>query len=152
MFYSIQGEGKLMGVPSFFIRTSGCNLRCSWCDTPYTSHYPENEKITEVEIMQTLAKASVDCRHIVITGGEPFIQEKELISLCSMLKSEGKHITIETNGTIYFETEADLLSISPKLSNSTPPIAQSGERWNTKHEEDRINIPVLKKMMTHKDL
>ena len=71
IFYSVQGEGRLVGIPSVFIRTSGCNLRCVWCDTPYTSWAPEGKKWSVTEILGEVAK--YPSRHIVVTGGEPFL-------------------------------------------------------------------------------
>ena len=71
IYFSIQGEGKLVGVPSIFIRTSGCNLRCTWCDTPYTSWNPEGETQTIDEILERTRTFAG--RHIVLTGGEPMI-------------------------------------------------------------------------------
>ncbi len=71
IFYSIQGEGRLLGVPSVFIRTSGCNLRCRWCDTPYTSWQPEGKAWSVKKILGEIAKYPT--RHVVITGGEPLL-------------------------------------------------------------------------------
>src|SRR5437588_2251723 len=71
IFYSVQGEGSLLGVPSVFVRTSGCNLRCSWCDTPYTSWHPEGETLSTAEVLQSTLRYG--CSHVVITGGEPMI-------------------------------------------------------------------------------
>ena len=142
IFYSIQGEGSLMGIPSVFFRTSFCNLRCFFCDTPYTSHTPENKRIILNNAIDRIL--AYKCDHIVITGGEPFLQPEALQSICKVLKSKNQHITIETNGTIYSHTEADLLSISPKLSDSGPKLNQTTVRWQKKHDEDRINLPVLK--------
>ena len=81
LFYTIQGEGILIGVPSVFFRTSYCNLRCIWCDTPYTSWEPEDKRISINKIAEEIAKYS--CTHIVITGGEPFIQTEEVVTLCN---------------------------------------------------------------------
>src|SRR2546421_5370438 len=73
IFYSIQGEGMLTGVPSVFVRTSGCNLRCTWCDTPYTSWIPEGaDKTVEQIVAEVRAHPA---RHVVVTGGEPMIAE-----------------------------------------------------------------------------
>src|SRR3989344_1236349 len=92
-FYSIQGEGKYMGVPSFFIRTSYCNLRCQWlrpdgsisrCDTPYTSWNPEFKEMSVDDVLAQAKKCTTT--HVIITGGEPFIQKEELIELCKKLK------------------------------------------------------------------
>lgn len=120
VFDSIQGEGKWAGVPSRFIRTSGCNLRCGWCDTPYTSHHPEGE----MDTVDRLAKDAIHSGcpdHVVITGGEPMLFPDAVAQLCNLLRHAGKVVTIETNGTIYQPfVHPDLWSVSPKLSNSIP--------------------------------
>ncbi|MGQ4808056.1 7-carboxy-7-deazaguanine synthase [Candidatus Entotheonellaceae bacterium PAL068K] len=133
IFYSLQGEGKLVGVPSVFFRTSYCNLRCSWCDTAYTSWHPENKDITVSDAFDTLTRFGV--QHVVITGGEPCIQGKELLALCDTLAAHGHHITIETNATVFVPVQAHLISMSPKLANSTPA---SDKRWTKRHERERI--------------
>ena len=97
IFYSVQGEGELTGVPSVFIRTSGCNLRCRWCDTPYASWNPEG---TEMSIDQILAEVEKHpAAHVVLTGGEPMVA-RGIHELAARLRAVGKHITIETAGTI----------------------------------------------------
>jgi 7-carboxy-7-deazaguanine synthase len=116
-FVSLQGEGSLVGVPSFFIRTTGCNLRCRWCDTPYTSWRPEGER-RDVDTLVAEAAAS-GAGHVVVTGGEPLLQ-REIGSLTSGLRSLGLHITVETAGTVAPEFTCDLLSVSPKTANSDP--------------------------------
>src|SRR5258707_3162275 len=95
LFYSVQGEGTLLGVPSVFIRTSGCNLRCSWCDTPYTSWQPEGEDRTVEQILE--AVRAFPARHAVVTGGEPMIAP-EIVPLTQALREMGLHITVETAG------------------------------------------------------
>src|SRR6266566_4395256 len=110
LFYSIQGEGKLAGLPSFFVRASGCNLRCTWCDTPYASWEPEGEEMTVPEM--TARVAEVGARHVVLTGGEPMLMA-EIVELCDALKARGHHITIETAATVYKELKLDLASLSP---------------------------------------
>jgi 7-carboxy-7-deazaguanine synthase len=140
LFYSLQGEGSLVGVPSFFIRTSGCNLRCSWCDTPYTSWTPEGSELTLDQILAEVQTQA--CRHVVVTGGEPMIAP-EILPLTERLRQMGMHITIETAGTVFKPVVCDLMSISPKLSNSTPDDA----RWAAQHERLRINLEVLAELM-----
>jgi len=116
LFYSIQGEGKRTGVPSVFIRLAGCNLACSWCDTPYASR---PEKVIEQSIDEILAETErYACPFFVLTGGEPMLAE-DLPELVERLKEKGKHITIETNATIPPGNIAcDLASLSPKLKHS----------------------------------
>src|ERR1051325_4341762 len=117
IFHSIQGEGRLAGVPSVFIRTSGCNLRCVWCDTPYTSWEPEGEEKSLDDII--VEAKSYPTRHAVLTGGEPLIAP-EIEALSERLKAENFHITIETAATVFKPVRCDLMSLSPKLANSTP--------------------------------
>jgi 7-carboxy-7-deazaguanine synthase len=139
LFYSLQGEGSLVGVPSVFIRTSGCNLRCSWCDTPYTSWQPEG---TEFSLAQILDEVQAHpARHVVVTGGEPMIAP-EILPLTERLRALGLHITIETAGTVFQPVACDLMSISPKLANSTPE-----GRWAAQHDRLRIQPPVLCELM-----
>jgi 7-carboxy-7-deazaguanine synthase len=136
IFHSIQGEGVLAGVPSVFVRTSGCNLRCVWCDTPYASWKPEGTEISVPEIMNKIS--AWNCNHIVLTGGEPMIAP-DLPDLANFLKMKKKHITIETAGTLPPNgIPCDLASISPKLSNSTPP-SERDPAWAKKHEATRLN-------------
>ncbi|MBM3814719.1 MAG: 7-carboxy-7-deazaguanine synthase QueE [Acidimicrobiia bacterium] len=143
MFYSIQGEGTLVGVPSVFVRTSGCNLRCHWCDTPYTSWAPEGEEKTLEEIA-AYARAN-STGYTVVTGGEPMIAP-EIVELTRRLRAAGEHITIETAGTVFAEVDCDLMSISPKLANSTP-LERDGGRWAGQHERLRWKPAVVKRLM-----
>ncbi|HQY89618.1 MAG TPA: 7-carboxy-7-deazaguanine synthase QueE, partial [Tepidisphaeraceae bacterium] len=122
IFYSIQGEGKLTGVPSVFVRTSGCNLRCTWCDTPYASWNPDGVEMSVDEIVERVN--SFDATHVVLTGGEPVIAP-EIEQLAARLKPE-KHLTLETAATIFKPLTIDLFSLSPKLSNSTPTEREGG--------------------------
>ena len=139
LFYSLQGEGSLVGVPSVFIRSSGCNLRCAWCDTPYTSWQPEG---TELDLNRIVDEVRAHpARHVVITGGEPMIQP-EMVPLTERLRALGLHITIETAGTVFQPVACDLMSISPKLSNSTP-----GGSFAEPHERLRIQPVVLRELM-----
>lgn len=140
IFYSIQGEGELTGVPSVFVRTSGCNLRCVWCDTPYASWNPEGGDMTIEQIIAEVEKHP--CQHVVLTGGEPMIA-KEIRDLAKRLKQSGKHITIETAGTVAPDgISCDLASISPKLANSTPPESKANA-WRAKHDALRLQPEVI---------
>ncbi len=141
IFYSIQGEGASMGKPAIFIRLSLCNLHCIWCDTDYTwnwtntafehvndkkqgyTKFSKEDWIIELnteEILQEIAQ--YPCKRIILTGGEPLMQQKELIKLAASLKGKGYFIEIETNGTILPSEEVDQhidqYNVSPKLENS----------------------------------
>jgi 7-carboxy-7-deazaguanine synthase len=144
IFHSIQGEGMLAGVPSVFVRTSGCNLRCTWCDTPYTSWKPEGEEKSLDEILAEVA--SYQPTHVVVTGGEPMLTG-EIVPLTQRLREMDLHITIETAGTVYQPVVCDLMSISPKLANSTPHEREEG-RWAAQHERLRYQPEVLKRLMS----
>lgn len=141
IFYSLQGEGSLLGVPSVFIRTSGCNLRCRWCDTPYTSWHPEGD---EMPVGGIVAKArSYGAQHAVVTGGEPMIAPG-MAALTAELRAAGFHITIETAGTVFAEVACDLMSISPKLANSTPE-----GMFAAQHERLRRQPDTLRRLMEY---
>jgi 7-carboxy-7-deazaguanine synthase len=118
IFYSLQGEGFLAGVPSVFIRVAGCPLRCRWCDTKYTWDKEAGRQYGTEQIVRAVQQWP--CKFVVITGGEPMV-DSDLPRLVRELKAAGKHITIETAGIAYIpDMSCDLMSISPKLSNSVP--------------------------------
>ncbi len=145
IFLSVQGEGRHQGTPSVFVRTSLCNLHCVWCDTDYTwnwagTPYPhekdgepgyakfeKSEEIIEMTPAEIVAAVrTFDCRHIVLTGGEPLLQQAGLIDVISLLRDAdtdaGYHIEVETNGTLApnpaFDASVDQYNVSPKLSNA----------------------------------
>jgi organic radical activating enzyme len=153
IFHSVQGEGPTIGKPSIFLRLSGCNLECVWCDTKYTwlfsqdkldrlldtipsvyhhqlgdivySKEDEITKLSENELEERLR--AFDCNHIVITGGEPLLQQKQLIPLIEKLHVMGYSFEMETNGTIKPLTPDYIqYNVSPKLSNS---FNQSSKRY-----------------------
>ena len=149
IFYSVQGEGTLVGVPSVFVRSSGWNLRCGWCDTPYASWKPEGDEMTVEAILA--AVEAFPTRFVVVTGGEPMVA-KEMAILLSKLRAAGKHLTIETAGTVAPEGVAcDLASISPKLAHSTPDEARAGKAWVEKHERLRLQPEVLRAWCSNYD-
>jgi 7-carboxy-7-deazaguanine synthase len=175
IFRSLQGEGFLTGKPSVFVRTSGCNLRCWFCDTPYTSWEPEGEDLSREEILRQVdelieggrgkAEGGMEgsgfrvqdqtpdtrpandsvCRHVVLTGGEPMLFA-ELVPLAAALRERGLHITVETAGTLYLPIECDLMSISPKLASSTP-TAEQDARWHERHEHSRHVPDVIRRLV-----
>jgi 7-carboxy-7-deazaguanine synthase len=151
LFYTIQGEGKRAGKPSFFIRTNHCNLRCQFaggnlCDTPYTSWNPDDEKnLGDIPIEKIIGEyLQHNCIDVVITGGEPTMFTEDLTHLCEELKRINPEcvITIETNGTIFgkYIENCDLISISPKLKSSTP----FGTPYEKMHTNNRANLESFK--------
>jgi 7-carboxy-7-deazaguanine synthase len=143
IYASLQGEGLLAGTPSAFVRTSGCNLRCHWCDTPFTSWEPTGERASVGQVVARVA--ALGRRHVVVTGGEPLLFP-EVAALCAALRGQGRHLTVETAGTVFLDTGADLVSISPKLASSAPPAATPG-RWRDRHEGDRRRDEVILALM-----
>ncbi|MGF1633135.1 MAG: 7-carboxy-7-deazaguanine synthase QueE [Phycisphaerae bacterium] len=143
VFHSIQGEGKLAGVPSVFVRASGCNLRCTWCDTPYASWNPEGDDVPVDELVGRVL--AYGCRHVVFTGGEPVIHP-EAEALCEALKNRDCHITLETAATRFKPLQIDLASLSPKLANSTP-WEREGGRFAQTHDAQRLRPEVIQRFI-----
>jgi 7-carboxy-7-deazaguanine synthase len=147
IYASLQGEGRYAGTPSTFVRTSGCNLRCTWCDTPFTSWAPEGTERTVDDVLA--AVAALGLQHAVVTGGEPLILA-DVPDLCRRLRAAGVHVTIETAGSVLPVAApaaiADFLSISPKLASSTPSAAGAGS-WAARHEAARRRDDVLVALM-----
>lgn len=143
IYASLQGEGLLAGTPSTFVRTSGCNLRCRWCDTPFTSWEPTGDEQSIAAILA--AVAALAPRHVVVTGGEPLLFN-DVADLCRRLRAKGYHVTIETAGTVPLAAPADLMSISPKLTSSAPP-ADTPTGWAARHEAARRRDDVLLALM-----
>jgi 7-carboxy-7-deazaguanine synthase len=172
IFRSFQGEGRLTGAESVFVRASGCNLRCRYCDTPYASWVPEGEDLSVDEIVarveqldrqppparppgavQPAGRAATvhggRVAHAVLTGGEPMLFA-ELVPLAAELHRQGRHVTIETAGTLLLPVVCDLMSISPKLSNSTPAAA-GDPRWTWRHESTRAAREVVRRLTADYD-
>jgi 7-carboxy-7-deazaguanine synthase len=155
IFYSLQGEGFLAGVPSVFVRLAGCPLRCRWCDTKYAWDPTAGADYRVPEVVE--AVKHWPCKFVVVTGGEPMINS-ELPDLAQRLKAAGKHVTIETAGIAYIPNLlCDLMSISPKLSNSIPgperngsapsPAVGAGGTEDRKRKFPRLDIAVLGKLI-----
>jgi 7-carboxy-7-deazaguanine synthase len=166
---TIQGEGKLAGIPVLFVRTAGCNLRCMWnlpngevslCDTPFASFDTRDEKRVSTETIKKLILNNIGkMNHLVISGGEPFIQAEPIVYLIKALKEERNlHISVETNGTLYHEElvkNIDFFSISPKLKNSVPTKEKLDKTQATipfepaQAEKIRRNISAIQSIIDH---
>jgi 7-carboxy-7-deazaguanine synthase len=147
LFCSLQGEGKLTGVPSVFVRTSGCNLRCWFCDSYHTSWEPTGAWLSLDDLIERVE--SFDADHVVLTGGEPMIHD-ESVTLLDRLAERGYHTTVETNGTIHHDAAIDLASISPKLASSTPTPEKDPKgdgEWADRHENRRVDIDALSELV-----
>lgn len=144
IFRSVQGEGFLTGTDSVFVRTSGCNLRCWFCDTPYASFRPTGTDMSIHDIVTAVGRH--DLEHVVVTGGEPMLWS-ELLPLTKLLSDRGHHITIETAGTLYLPVHCDLMSISPKTSNSAPRGTEQ-RRWQERHERARFAPDVVRRLLS----
>ena len=129
IFKSIQGEGPNFGKPAIFLRTAQCNLKCTWCDTKYTwdwDNYDFTKEVKEMSIDEIKEKIlDLEIKHLVITGGEPLLQQDDLADLLSFLKPDF-YVEIETNCTILpnkmLTDLVDQWNVSPKTENSGNPL------------------------------
>lgn len=147
LFQSLQGEGRLAGVPSVFVRTSGCNLRCWFCDSYHTSWEPTHDWSTVDDVLAAIEE--YDANHVVLTGGEPLIHDSSE-DLLARLADRGYHTTVETNGTVVPDAPIDLASVSPKLASSTPTAERDPDgdgQWADRHEEHRLDVPTLAELV-----
>jgi len=147
LFQSLQGEGRLAGVPSVFVRTSGCNLRCWFCDSYHTSWEPTHDWFAVDDVLAAIEEYDAD--HVVLTGGEPLIHDSSE-ALLERLADRGYHTTVETNGTVVPDAPIDLASVSPKLASSTPTADRDPDgdgEWADRHEERRLDVPTLAELV-----
>ena len=147
IYQSLQGEGRLTGTESVFVRTTSCNLRCWFCDTPYTSWNPSGKYLSVNEVLERTL--SFDCEQVVVTGGEPMLSA-ELIPLCDALDQAGKFVTIETAGTLFLPLKCNLMSISPKFSSSAPSPTEE-PAWHHRHEQTRHAPEVIRNLIKSHD-
>ena len=167
IFKSIQGEGPNFGKPAIFLRTAQCNLKCTWCDTKYTwdwKNYDFSKEVKEMtidEVKDTITELEI--KHLVITGGEPLLQQDDLADLLSFLKPDF-YVEVETNCTILpnkmLTDLIDQWNVSPKTKNSGNPLelCENNECYyffaNQENAffkyvvEDETDIPEIKKFVT----
>jgi len=163
LYTCLQGEGKYTGIPHILIRVSGCKLRCqfkdSFCDTPFASWSPEKGKYSLNDIIE-FYENNTHIKHTMITGGGPTAHSTLLKELCVIGKKYNHFITIETEGSEFVQTDADFISLSPKLSNSTPIPGTWMEYTNREvtlkdkqqHEKWRCNYHAMKQLInSHSD-
>jgi 7-carboxy-7-deazaguanine synthase len=147
-FYSIQGEGTLTGLPSVFIRTAGCNLRCRWCDSMHASGHVQGGERTIDSLIEEIHRYPT--RFCVITGGEPLLANG-IQELAKRLVDDGKHVTIETAATLAPDgISCTLASLSPKLKNSTPGM-DIPVTVRRRHEARRLKPDVIRDWIDHYD-
>ena len=156
----LQGEGKYIGIPHILIRVTGCRLRCqfsnSFCDTPYASWKPEKGKYTLNDIVK-FYEDNPHIKYTMITGGGPTIHPELLQELCRIGKYYRHTITIETEGSEFVQTVGDNISLSPKLSNSTPipgtwmPFTnrEVTEKDKQQHEKWRCNYEAMEQLINN---
>ena len=156
----LQGEGKYIGIPHILIRVTGCRLRCqfsnSFCDTPYASWKPEKGRFTLNDIVK-FYEDNLHIKYTMITGGGPTIHPELLKELCVIGKKYNHTITIETEGSEFVQTVGDNISLSPKLSNSTPipgtwmPFTnrEVTEKDKQQHEKWRCNYEAMEQLINN---
>lgn len=166
IFCSVQGEGRHVGVPSVFLRLARCNLSCSWCDTPYSWDFErfdferEVRRMTLTEVADELGAHGVD--HLVLTGGEPLLQQRVLGELLTRLDQRriaaGRarwFVEVETNGTVppcdELLARVDHFNVSPKLASSGEPVERR-LRWRALEQLRETGRADLKLVVRTSDL
>lgn len=162
LYTAIQSEGSRNGMPTIVIRTTGCTHRCyfgdgGWCDSWYTSIHPE-KPIYNLENVKILYKNNPQINEMMITGGSPTMHPVLLEDLTQFAKENNIFTTIETEGSHFIKTKhpIDLISLSPKFTNSIPIKGTQTPKGNIvddkfidKHNKHRLDIDVIKKMLDY---
>lgn len=123
IYRSIQGEGIYTGIPTVFIRTTGCNLKCKWCDTPYAADPLSGKDMTLPEILEKVD--GFNTKYVCLTGGEPLNQREDTMVLSSMLVEEGHKVVLETNGSHPVEVFSKMDDVFISLDCKTPSSGMS---------------------------
>lgn len=132
IFYSIQGEGFHAGTPAVFIRSAGCNLACTFCDTDFSF----KEKLTPEAILDRIS--AFPCKFVVLTGGEPTIQPRAVRSLVALLHGRGYYVTMETNGSSADTLGVDWVTVSPKLSQKGKWVLKQAQELKLVYESQDL--------------
>jgi len=144
IFYSIQGEGRWTGLPNIFIRVTGCNLRCSFCDTKYA--YFDGKEMPIEDIMKDVSK--YPCKKVCITGGEPLLQEQTIELIDSLIK-EKYHISIETNGSKSLKNIVNkknlMISMDIKCPSSNMNEKMKFDNISLLREKDQLKFVIKNK-------
>lgn len=131
IFYSLQGEGRFTGTPAVFLRLSGCNLHCDFCDT----QHEQGREMTDIEIFDEILK--YPAKHIVITGGEPSLQLT--FELIEKLHKQGYFVQVETNGAKSLPGNVDWVTYSPKTARISPTaVSELKIVYRSEADEQRI--------------
>jgi 7-carboxy-7-deazaguanine synthase len=142
IFYSLQGEGNWIGRPNIFIRTTGCNLRCLYCDTKYA--YDSGEEMNIETILDNISKYS--CKYICITGGEPLLQMDSMDLINALLKRK-YYICLETNGSLDIKGISNKKSLIISLDIKCPSSKMSSKNFfeniNYLKEKDQLKFVIL---------
>jgi 7-carboxy-7-deazaguanine synthase len=165
LYPCIQSEGSRQGRPTIAVRTTGCTHRCwfgegGWCDSWYTSIHPEKGKYSFLDIMQ-MYDANPDITEMMLTGGSPTMHPDLVNELTHFAQERGIFITMETEGSHFLQTDypIDLISLSPKFSNSIPKLGiltpkgnLVDEKFIQTHNRDRLNLNAIRETLSyHKD-
>ena len=133
-FYSVMGEGSLLGTPMLFVRFSGCDILCQWCDTKYAQDPAYGETWSFEELVKVLSNITY-CKYVVLTGGEPLLQPQLIKQLCLQLGMRGKKVIVETSGTKDISVVSGLTNVTVDC-DIKPPSAMARKEFfmdNLKH-------------------
>ena len=162
LYTAVQGEGSRAGMPTVVVRTTGCTHRCyfgegGWCDSWYTSIHPEKPKY-EFEDIVMMYEFNPQISEMMLTGGSPTMHRDFVNKICTWCESNGIFLTIETEGSHFVETDwpIDLISLSPKFSNSIPQLGIKtpkgkvvDQKFIDQHNKFRMNMDNITKMMNY---
>jgi 7-carboxy-7-deazaguanine synthase len=140
IYKSIQGESTHAGVPCVFVRLTGCNLRCSWCDSEYT--FTGGHRMTLEQVLEEVAQLSPDGGLVEITGGEPMLQEREVVPLMQRLLDAGFTVLLETSGERPLERvpKGVVKIVDVKCPNSGEPDTFHMENLETLDSQDEVKF------------